>query len=229
MNAQRRSLATPVVWAVLLMGALVALALFVNASKVSIGQASSYNYGARNLIGATPQEISRFAQQYAEHNLKLRGGTAQVLLNRSVKRQDLATLGIGCLPSSSTIEDPPLVLVILKGEFDFGSMPGSQVAGGAPYTYIAYVFDTWSAQPTFLLGSRNGAQFRTALNDPTLPEGGSDGPLVCPTEAPQTPILHYGDVPPTPSMPTLPQTPYSEATAVGLPTVPQPVPTGETK
>lgn len=228
MNSQRRPLATPLVWAVLLMGALVALALFINASKVSMGQASGFNYGARNLIGATPQEISRFAQQYAEHNLKLRGGTAQVLLNRSVKRQELATLGIGCLPSSSTVEDPPLVLVILKGEFDFSSMLSSQV-GGASYSYVAYVFDTWSAQPAFLLGSRNGAQFRTALNDPTLPEGGSDGPLVCPTEAPRTTTLHYGDVPPTPSMPSLSQTPYPATTVVGLPTVPQPVPTGETK
>jgi hypothetical protein len=229
MKISRRPAFTPIIMVAFIVSVLLGLAILSGIGGSGIAGAGQFGYGTRNLVGATPEEIGRFAQQYAEHNLKISGDTPQVLLARAIKRPDLAVLGIACLPSSSTIEDPPLTLVILKGQFDFSAMPGSApqaqsvVGTNSVYKYIAYVFDMWSAEPTFLLGSVDGGQFHMALDDSSLPITGSSVPLVCPTEAPHTVTLHYGDSPPTPSLPPLPPTPYTSPTA--LPTAPAPIAT----
>ena len=113
-------------------------------------KSSRFDYGSPDLNGATVEELGYFATKYADHHLNAEG-TSKVRMARYVTREQFAALGFGCLADFSTIEQPPLALVILQGRFDFrGSVPGSS---GAPPPaedhdyYVVYVFDVWSASP----------------------------------------------------------------------------------
>jgi hypothetical protein len=149
--------------------------------------ATRFNYGTHNLIGASPEEVGRFAQQYAAHQIGFDGGDPEVLLSRAVTREEIAALDIACLPSAPTIEAPPLMLVILRGRFRPIDGPAFDVTKeDVPATtdpsYVAYVFDVWSATATFLGTSPDGTHFRKALQPLSASTSDSHGALVCPTE-----------------------------------------------
>ena len=83
-------------------------------------------------------------------------------------------LGLGCPPNFSMVNPPPVMVAILRGEFDFrGVGPGFRYAQ-APVTgkeqYAYYVFDVWNALPVITMSSGDGALFRQALHDSTLPD-----------------------------------------------------------
>jgi hypothetical protein len=154
-----------------------------------------FPYGVSNLKGASPEEIGRFAQEYAQANGLVWNGTPTVLLSIPITRDAYTALGLGCLPDFAAIEQPPLALVILKGNLEFPSsgliQTQSKRASGA---YAGYVFDIWSARPVALDGSYTGGMFRKALKDPSLPASEDRGPTVCPTQIPSSKkTMHYGD------------------------------------
>jgi hypothetical protein len=214
----------------MILSIIVLTAVAITAGSV-MSSPGRFDYGTRDLKGATSEEVGRFAQQYAQHNLKVVGGTPQVVLARSVTREAVAKLNIACFPAPSTIEDPPLMLVILKGEFGPSGSSGPSTQSGTRIDvideYAAYVFDTWSAEPMFLSLSKDGARLQTALGDPSSVIDGATTPLVCPTEEPQDTTLHYGDIEPTPA-PPVQQTAFPSATQA-VPTAPLPVPTNMIK
>lgn len=189
-------------------------------AHVPVAQSGRYSYGVSNLRGASPEQIGQYALEYVQHHLTVHG-TPQVLLARAIKPGDMPGLGLGCPISISSIEEPPLTLVILKGSFDLrGTMLGRNSAG-IEYNYVAYVFDQWSAGHMLFQASQTGSRFRTALNDPSLPLDESSASMVCPTEVPGKKTLHYGDVAPTVLPPELPE-------ASPMPTsppLPSPIPT----
>ncbi len=138
-------------------------------------------------------------------------------------------LGWGCLNFAS-IEEPPLVLVILKGDIH-PRVPGSIVGNNDEFgvNYVALVFDLWSdvAVPSSIITSSDGSGFRKALNDPNLPPtSNGDAPVVCPTAPPKT--LHYGDVAPTAVLPPKSlnpnATPFSDI-RTPTPLIPEPIST----
>ncbi|HST03465.1 MAG TPA: hypothetical protein VLQ48_01870 [Chloroflexia bacterium] len=181
-------------------------------------QGANFHYGTESLVGASPDEVGQYALEYVQHHLEV-SGEPQVVLARFITQAERPSLGLGCPQAKLTIEDPPEILVILSGDFDV-SKAISGLATKPPwhFKYVAYIFDLWSASHTTFIYSRNGAQFRTALNDPTIP---SDGPNaeaspICPTPLPDQVLLHYGDIAPTIQIP--------EGPAVGSPTPVSPIP-----
>ncbi len=89
-------------------------------AHVPATQADSFHYGAKDLNGASPEQVGQFALEYVQHHLQVRG-TPQVVLVRRIKPDDLPKLGLGCPLTMASIEEPPLTLVILKGNFDVES------------------------------------------------------------------------------------------------------------
>jgi hypothetical protein len=175
---------------------------------------SNYAYGTRNLSGASPEQVGQFAVEYATAQGNIRSGQPQVLLVKSVTRDEVAPLGLGCLPDFNSNNDPPLTLVIMKGSFKLGGGGGTSRPFFA--SYLAYVFDVWSAEPVVTLGSGNGAQFRKILNDPNLPSD-TDSPISCPTRSPRAKDVPYGVTAPT-------RLPESVPTTITSPTATPPIP-----
>lgn len=198
----------------------------------------------RDLVNVSAQEVGEYAKLFASQHLKAKGDQ-EVRLVRNVTREEVTELGLGCIPDFSSIEHPPLILVILKGEFDFSNaLPGA--SSKAPETdhnpgkksYVAYIFDAWAAFPAAMYESQDGSRLKKALKDPTLPDPvhGSES-IVCPTPVPASQKKwHYGEeVPGYTTVPPLPERIQRNAvptepapTAVqGTPEVPLPVPTAE--
>jgi hypothetical protein len=149
-------------------------------------------YCNRNLVGASSKQIGQVVLDYARAELDARG-TTQLLLVRSIAWGDMPELGLGCLPDFASIEDPPLALVILKGDFNLaGGIPGAQSAPDQQkrVTYVIQVLDLWPAGSVYLTGSQTGGILRRVLNDPSLPAEERTMPTNCFPRAPRT--LHYG-------------------------------------
>ncbi len=147
------------------------------------------------LTNATPQEVGQVALTYTALHFPVLSGTPQVVLARSVTNSDLDALGIAPIPNL-TVEQPPFMLVILKGDFGPGKIPGISISRQPThYQYIGYVFDLWAGVPTRTIASPDGRGFRRALNDPSLP----DVPTPIPAPLLPTPVNrpHYGDIAPT--------------------------------
>ncbi len=173
-------------------------------------QPGRFMYGSPNLRGASDLEFAQFVQDFALKRLQAKN-TPKILLARAVTAEEMPSLGLGCTPNFMTIEEPPVMAAILQGEFDFrGAGPGFRnikpVAGKAWYVY--YLFDVWSARPVVTIASPDGAEFKQALHDPTLPDKPAARlPAVCATSVPIAQRhVHYGQfapgmVPPTAVLP----------------------------
>ncbi len=166
--------------------------------------------GPRKPLGnASPEEVGQAAIAFAFEERRVISGTPQVLLARSVTLQEVGNLGLG-QSSFGSSEQPPLMLVILKGDFNkevsFGGYQRSELClliKGRPsscpapkhYQYIGYVYDLWASAPTIFMQSKDGSIFRQALNDPSLPT--DETPLSTPQQNHMSSggpnLLHYGD------------------------------------
>ena len=65
-----------------------------------------------NLLGRSLTDIGKLSQRTAQLEEKVRSGIPQILLVRSVTAADLPALGLACMPSGYTYEEPPYVLLI---------------------------------------------------------------------------------------------------------------------
>lgn len=196
---------------------------------------NQFHLGTPNLVGATPEQIGQWAVEYVQWAKLVKSGSPQVLLSRFVTRQQFEALKLGCLGGSITIEDPPLDVVILKGDFDVTSIGlplnrYSTMSAG----YLAYVVDIWSSAPFWETSSLNGHGFGAALNDPSLPPAPEHDKMVCATPIPASQKkYHYGDTVPGLPIPTVsPETPTPflppapvQTVDSGTPYIPSPVPT----
>ncbi len=154
------------------------------------------------LTNATPDEVSRVAIAYTTSHYQMLA-TPQVLLNRPPSKAEVTTLGLGDL-TMNTIEQPPLTLVILKGDFGYGSNPGSAdpaLLASRRFQYIGYVFDRWAGVPMLAIASPDGGIFRGALNDSALPLV-PPVPTAPPLPTPVHPLQH-GDIALTVTVPTV--------------------------
>jgi len=160
-----------------------------------------------SLVNASTEEISKLAINYVEEKWRIAGRVKpEIVLARSITLDELTDLGLGNY-SFSSIEVPPMTLVIIKGEFNFSGQPRRVRLAAVPQiNYVALVYDLWSGVPTVEVTSLDGSKFRKALNDPNLPTDEallsspddrlrpSAGPQAHPT-APAH--LHYGDTVPS--------------------------------
>ncbi|MDQ2806353.1 MAG: hypothetical protein M3Z04_05465 [Chloroflexota bacterium] len=189
-------------------------------------QPGRFMFGSRDLRGASDAEFAQYAQDWARHQLQAKN-TPSILLARAVTYEEMPTLGLGCPPNFATIELPPVMVAILRGEFDFrGAGPGfrhasAPVAGKERYVY--YLFDVWSATPVVTMASDDGAVFRQALHDPTLPNRPeAQLPGACSPQIQRD--LHYGQ--PVPGMPPPTAVPPGSV-PTAAPSMPPPVGTWE--
>ncbi|PZS00588.1 MAG: hypothetical protein DLM69_06295 [Candidatus Chloroheliales bacterium] len=158
------------------------------------------------LVNASPEEIGQLAVKFARNHGTIRSGEPQVLLTRPVTLHELTALGLGEHDVES-IEEPPLMLVILKGDFSpfpkpgagegFPSGQGTTQPDASRIAYVAYVYDLWRGIPMIIQESKDGGIFKKVLNDPTLPDV---PPLSSLNDAknrmwqPNGPkVMHYGD------------------------------------
>lgn len=206
----------------------------------------SFKYGSPNLNGATDAQFAEFAADWARHRLKPKGAP-EVLFARSVTYGEIPILGLGCPPNYDTIEEPPLMMAILRGEFDVREAGPGFTRAAPPVagkeSYVVYIFDVWAGRPAITIVSQDGAVVKRALNDPNLPELDVQLPSTCPTPIPSSQrTRHYGEEAPgfiVPPHPTLPirqaeNTPMPASTAMPVgtivpiertPDIPAPVPT----
>lgn len=243
MKPQRSFVTVGLVVAVLLAGSLLLLSANGRTvapekgatSAVTLAQPpATCQYCSRNLVGKSAEEVGQFALEYAKANGNVRKGTPQLLLSRSITGEEYTALGLGCLPTFDTLEEPPMVLVILRGYLDLGALASGtapKVTDMAP-VYMGLVFDLWAAQPVaWVLSHNQGGIFRQALNDPALPVETSSAPG-CPKQIPMSQrYLHYGQAAPgfsaAPPIPTNIQAPEggsaTTSPVAGSPTIPPPV------
>lgn len=150
--------------------------------------------GTNSLVNTSLDDLARKVAATS----RPRSGTAQVMLARRVTPAELTSMELYCY-QSSTIETPPLALIIIKGDFPPDVQNANFTSNSPTISYIAYVFDLWAGAPTLVLKSDHGGAFRTALNDPTLPGDVPAGhptprPLSCSnTTSMNSKLYHYGD------------------------------------
>jgi hypothetical protein len=175
-----------------------------------------------SLLGSTPNDVAAYAIEYARGHGDVVKGAPAAVLSLPVTRGQITALGLGCLGEFAAIEEPPLSLVILKGDFVFSASASQRYSLNSKY--LAYVFDAWSGEHVYRLASIDGSHFRVALNDPTLPVAKAALPASCPTQIPASmKKLHYGEIaPPIAGNPTTVVT--VEPTVTLVPVVPAPVP-----
>lgn len=124
------------------------------------------------LVGASAQDVAQRAIEFSRANFRSVNGTPEVKLARPVLASQLPSLGLYGVPYADN--DPPLMLVILHGDFDIaGGFPGwdRNITPGRKIqvSHVAYVFDLRLGAPTLIATSPRGGRFRQALNDPSLP------------------------------------------------------------
>ena len=155
---------------------------------------SQYAYKS-NMLGLSPQQVAQAAQSHATVHLHSPTST-QVVYAQVITPEQMPNMGLPCR-SYATIETPPLVLVVLKGDFNTSGLKGHR---GSPerVQYLAYLYDIWAGVPTMTFTSSGGGTFRKLLNDPTIAEdypnqfAEQDQQLPCPTKAPG--YIHYGNL-----------------------------------
>ena len=164
-----------------------------------------WGLSGRNLTQLSPQQVAQVALDYTNASGYVQNGTPQILLARSIQNAELPQLDRDSVPVS-TIEAPPLVLVILKGDFVVNTPRGIASDGPRPAQYIGYVYDLWAGEPTLMITAPHGGIFRKALHDPSLPDDNPAAPPQAHLGTPTlgngalthtAPTLHYGAVAPT--------------------------------
>jgi hypothetical protein len=156
--------------ALLLSGMCLTIGILSNQEVRS--QQGKSPFKPHSLVSALPTEIGQAAIDHTLAQFSIMSGSPQVLLTRSITVKDLPSLGLPKINFAAL--EPPLMLVILKGDFDISNLPGG---GNIPKSnwhwrvgYIAYVMDLKAGLPTLTMGSPQGGIFRKALNNPNLPD-----------------------------------------------------------
>jgi len=132
-------------------------------------EGSSFNFIRRSLTGALPQDVGQVAVEYTRARFKVNSGTPNVIVARKPTINDLSALGFS--NEEYDPQDNPLMLVVLKGDFDVSNMHRRYNAKRhKQVNYIAYLFDLRAGGPTFIQTSAKGGILRNLLNDPSLPD-----------------------------------------------------------
>jgi hypothetical protein len=123
----------------------------------------------RPLVGASMDEVEKYAIGWAKAELRVTGEPTVVLV-RDVKLDELPELGLTRIGGEA---ERSYVLVVLKGDFDlYRTLPGTDKGPTKWHSrvgYVAYVFDRQEGARWLIETSPYGGEFRTLLGDPTLP------------------------------------------------------------
>jgi hypothetical protein len=134
-------------------------------------------FQVHSLVGECNAQIGSYAVAYGAPEVRVLGGTPQILMVRSVTAAEIPALGIGTPPQLAG--SPPLCLVVLGGDFDVSGLEPdvAPTTWHSTVAYIAYVFDLQAGMAAMTATSWRGGEFRTLLNNPNLP---ADTPMTTP-------------------------------------------------
>jgi hypothetical protein len=105
----------------------------------------------------TPTEA---ALQFVGQVLPSKSGQPQILLTRSIRFKDYPELGLGRFTPGS---DPPLELVLLKGNFDTSNYGATQKVPFKQASYVVIVYDLEHKAITNVTVSVNGDELKNLL------------------------------------------------------------------
>jgi hypothetical protein len=167
--------------AVLVIGALLDSSAYLQASPA--GDVNSRAEDAAATAGSIPtvifqlyvdapmSEIGQLALDYTALNFPILEGTPEVALARHVLASELPGMGLPDLGYRD--DDPPLALVIVRGDFERGGSSLRSMFDPPSYFlvvhYIVYIFDLAIGMPVGIGTDVDGSSLRLALNDPSLP------------------------------------------------------------
>lgn len=203
------------------LGPIRASALIAVVALLAIGTARSSNASAGTtftvhpLLGTPLTDMGKYAIGYTRFQLRVLSGEPQVLLVRNGTRQEFSAVGLNLAHSIN--QEPPMVLVVLRGDFDISNnyhtiqKPVLDPDKAGTYVhYLAYIFDMYNGWPVLIDGSGTGYPLKKVLDDPSLPDGpdltlaNSGFPPGWPTAAAGPPVVEstepagaYGSVIPT--------------------------------
>jgi hypothetical protein len=183
---------------------LLGMISLFSTSSTSISAQTGRAFKARPLMGASTEEIQQAALDYTYAHFKVLGDTPTILLTRPVIKDELPLLGLSAIDFGG--EEPPLMLVAIKGDVDVSDLRRS-VRSPSPFIakYIVYIFDLWVGAPTLIEYSLDSSHFRKLLIDPTLPE------------EPQAPDVSNELVPDIEPMTPAPKLPYRSVAPTVMP------------
>lgn len=170
------------------------------------------SFTPRPLVGASLDEVGQAARAYTCNHYRIMGDTPRVRLVRPITAAQLPSLGLSEVYFAA--EEPPLMLVILRGDFDLRGARGTERLDPSAWhwqvKYLAYVFDLRAGIPASIQTSPEGGAFRIALNDPNLPDDLPKRPpssppasspvqtlIPLPSQGTPSRQMPYGAVPPT--------------------------------
>ncbi|ODH01332.1 hypothetical protein A4S05_29135 [Nostoc sp. KVJ20] len=123
----------------------------------------------RPLTSASEKEIKQAAVNYTlAHScrFKILSGIPEAIFARPIKAAEIPSTGFGEFDFMG--KEPPLMLVVVKGNFDISGFQSSNPRRSTKYT--AYIFDLQAGTPIFSATGLAGEYFRNALNDSTVPD-----------------------------------------------------------
>jgi hypothetical protein len=133
-----------------------------------------------SLLGKSAGEVAEAMIAQTRACGRLVQGTPEAVHTSSVSAAELPDLGLGIGPVVPPVPEPPMMLIVLRGEFDLSSELGANRLGAGTWhsrvAYLAYVVDLRAGAPYLMLTSVTGGRFRQILNDPRLPDDPPAGP-----------------------------------------------------
>lgn len=127
----------------------------------------------RPLTSASETEIKQAAVNYTlaySCQYKILSGIPEAIFARPIKAAEIPATGFGEFDFMG--KEPPMMLVVVKGNFDISGSGflGFQTSNPPRSTkYTAYIFDLQAGTPIFSATGLTGKYFRNALNDSTVP------------------------------------------------------------
>jgi hypothetical protein len=130
-------------------------------------QATRSRFVRHPLTGESADTIAQYALEYLRERALVVSGTPQVALVRTTTTAEMAALGWGRM--SFTCGEPPLVLAVLRGDFDASRARMTKPPGAPPVRVdrIGYAFDANNGMAAVEV--YGAVDLRRLLNDPTLP------------------------------------------------------------
>ena len=137
-----------------------------SSAQQKMDRADKSDFRVTELVNASKPEIAQRAKDITKAKFEVMSDTIKVAANRSTKPSEIKQLGLGSVGFAG--KTPPLQLVIMRGEFDIGNLPGGN--DKEIVNYLGYVIDLKTGLPTYIVGSPNESNFKKALGDPSLPD-----------------------------------------------------------
>ncbi len=128
-------------------------------------------------VHSTPEEVARIALEDTEATYPTLSGKAEVVLARRATEAEAESTGLG--------HNIPMMLVVLRGDFDVSRFAGGRHLANADRRraqYITYLFDLRTGTIPFMATSPNEKGLQVVLND--LGRGGMSLPQPTPSHSP---------------------------------------------